>query len=191
MAEPNENQNQEDVTLARVQEFIKEQVSQYAKDAFAEVTRQQNPQQPQLSQEEQYRQNVNNIISPVVDPKIHATQLEVADTRDMVNFYSNPDMVEYKEPVEKMFNELKAAGRAIPRQDIYFYLQGKMAQEKPEEFGKKLTERQQRQLDRANGSIDMGSSSLERARNDPVYSKDAFSKLSVEEMEKALDGITF
>jgi hypothetical protein len=191
MAEETNTPNNEELDLAKVQDFIKGQVETFAKEVFEKQAPQVQPQgQQQLTQEELARRQLADIITPFVKPGMDAVQLAAADTRDYVDFYQDASIDQSdKDAVEKMFNELKQAGRPLPRRDIYDYLQGKMSREKPEEFSKKITERQKRQLDKAQGATDFGFGAIERAKNDPVYSN--IKNMSLDELEKALDGVTF
>ena len=182
---------QEELDLAKVQEFIKGQVETYAKEVFATQAPQVQPQvhQGAISAEEQARRQLQEVLTPFIKPGLDAANLQSADTRDYVDFYSDPAVRSEKETVEKMFDELKNNGRPLPRRDIYDYLQGKLYRENPEEFNKKVSERKKQQLDAASGSIDMGAGALDRARNDPVWSN--VKNMSLEDLEKALDGVTF
>lgn len=186
-----EEQTDDAASFERVTSFIKDQVTQYAQEAFQQYNN-AVPQQQTQSQQDIARQQLQDTLSPFIDPKINEARLVAADTRDYVQFYNDGNIeAEDKEAVEKMFTELKNAGRALPRRDIYHYLQGKLASDKPDEFVKKTTERRQKQLDRANGSVDFGSGALERAKNDPTFSKENFSKLTSDEQAERLEGITF
>ena len=182
---------QEELDLAKVQDFIKGQVETYAKEIFENrpAPPVQHVQQNQPTQEELARRQLQDLITPFVKPDVDAVRLVSADTRDYVDFYSDPSMKEEKESVEKMFNELKDAGRPLPRKDIYNWLQGKLASENPEQFSKKLTERQKRQLEQANGSVDFGFGALEKAKTDPVWSN--VKNMPLSDLEKALEGVTF
>ena len=180
----------EEFDLAKVQDFIKGQVETYAQEIFKQ--QQAVPvqtQQSALTQEQLAQQQLRDVINPFIKPDIDNIKLVSADTRDYVDFYTDPSVRDDKETVEKMFNELKEAGRPLPRRDIYDYLQGKMAREKPEEFSKKMTERQRKQLDSVNSATDFGAGALERAKNDPQWSN--VKNMSLDELEKALDGVTF
>lgn len=184
MAEQNE-----ELDLAKVQEFIKGQVETYAREVFATQAPPAQQQPQTISAEDQARQQLQAAITPFIKPGLDAAQLQAADTRDYVDFYSDPAVRSEKETVEKMFDELKNNGRPLPRRDIYDYLQGKLYRENPEEFNKKVSERKKQQLDSAAGSVDMGAGALDRARSDPVWSN--VKNMSLEDLEKALDGVTF
>jgi len=148
---------------------------------------QQSTNQP--TQEQQARQQLQDLITPFVKPGMDAVQLVSADTRDYVDFYSEDRVKDDKDAVEKMFNELKGAGRPIPRRDIYDYLQGKLHRENPEEFETKVKARKQKQLEAVSGSIDFGASAADRAKNDPIWSN--VRNMSVDDLGKALEGVTF
>ena len=189
-----EEKTSEDLDLAKVQDFIKGQVETFAKEAFEKQTsqRQSQPtlvQTGQPTQEELAHRQLQDVLTPFIKPGFDAMRLETADTRDFVDFYNNPNVQEDKEAVEAMFQDLKQKGRPLPRQDIYDYLQGKMAREKPQEFNKKITERQRRQTESAISGVDVGLAGLDRARNDPTWSN--VRNMPLAELEKALEGVTF
>jgi hypothetical protein len=189
MAEDTQTPQDDAANFAKVQEFIQTQVKDYLTDMQEQAQR----SNPQVIQTEQQRaqQQLRETLNPFIEPGLNEVKLETANTRDMFQFYrDNPQIAdEEKNAVEKMFAELKDKGRAIPRQDIYDYLEGKAARENPDNFTKKISERKQRQLDRAQSAVDMGAQGLHR-RDDPLHPEN-FKALSVEEMEKAMDGWTF
>ena len=132
------------------------------------------------------------IVKPFIQPSMDETRLIAADAQDYVKFYTNNAVaIEYQEPVEKAFESLKKAGRPTTRADIFAYLQGQEYQKNPEEFLQKAGEKRKVQLEKANSAADFGAGSLEKARNDPVYGVEAFSKLTSDEMAQKLEGITF
>lgn len=179
-----------DLSLEKVQEFIKGQVESYAEEAFKSyqvpVPQQQQARSQQQEAEEQLRQTLN----PYIQPGLNAAQLAAADVNDKVDFYlKRPDLADMSDDVEKMFNDLKSQGRAIPRVDIANYLVGKMANDDPEKFDKRSSARKQAQLDKLSGATDMGLGALDKAKNDPVWSN--VRNMPLDELEKALDGVSF
>jgi hypothetical protein len=58
-------------------------------------------------------------------------------------------------------------------------------------FTEKETERRKTQVKAVESATDMGQSALERARNDPVWSKENLWTMPLEDLEKALTGVTF
>lgn len=183
-----ETESTDELDLARVQDFIKGQVETFAKEIFEKQQPVATPVQRTPTQEDAARQQLADIITPFVKPGMDAVQLETADTRDYVDFYSDPMHAEDKDAVEAMFADLKQKGRPLPRRDIHDYLQGKLAREKPDDFNKKRTERQRRQTEVVTSGVDMGFGALDRARSDPQYDP---RRMSLDDLEKALEGVTF
>lgn len=178
--------------LEGVQNFIKGQVEDYLKQQLPQQVQRYVPQQQQSvkTEQDQAKEQLKEIISPFIEPGLEQARFEGADAKDYVKFYtSSPESVEYQDEVEKAFEQLKQAGRPTARADILRYIQGRQFQEDPDKFVAKVSERRKQQLDRAAGAADMGQFSVERARSDPKWS--SFDKLSIEEMEKALDGVVF
>jgi hypothetical protein len=191
--EQTEQTNQNDLDLAKVQDFIRGQVETFAKEAFDKHAADLPTTQPAVRQtrEEAARQQLRSVLEPFIKPEIDTIRVEAADTRDYVQFYDSNSGVDTsdREAVEKMFLELKQKGRPIARQDIYDYLQGKKAREKPEEFTKSMNERRKQQTERASSAADVGLAALDRARNDPVWSN--VRNMPLADLEKALEGVTF
>ena len=191
MAEETQTPQDDAANFSKVQEFIRTQVSDYIQEMQQQAQR-QNPQYVQTEQE-RARQELDRTLSPFIDPKIHQIQLETANTRDMLTFEKNNPYIEKddRDKVEAMFEDLKKNGRAIPRQDIFDYLEGKAMRENPEETTKRMSERKQRQLERAQGSVDFGANGLDRMRSVQGVTRETLEKSTSEEIEKLLDGITF
>jgi len=172
----------------QVQSLIRGEVEKYAAEAF-DKQKQQVPAQTQTEQQ-QAQQQLRDLISPFVDPGINEAKLTAADARDYVDFYNSNDVeVTYKQQVEETFNELKKMGRPLPRTDIMNYLVGKEYRADPDKFTAKQSERKKAQLDRAITASDFGSGAVDRQRNESMFTN--FDSLSVEDMAKALDGVTF
>lgn len=182
---------EEDIDLAKVQEFIKGQVDTYAQEAFKQYQQPAVQQQQGLTQEQQAQLQLKEMLEPFIAPRVNAAQLTAADAKDSVTFYSNPENLTMQGEVEKMFNELKEAGRAIPRADIKRYLLGKEYEADPVKFTEKETERRRAQVKNVESGTDMGQNALERARNDPVWNKENLWTMPLEDLEKALSGVTF
>src|SRR5262245_52849172 len=174
-------EQQDGANLARVTEFIRAQVQQYMHEQMPQQAVQPEPDAVQRGQQQ---------LTEVLIPYLAPVMLEVADGKDYTTFYRrNADAMEYEEQVEQMFTDLKKQGRAVSRQDILDVLRGREFRADPDKFSEKHTAKRKEQLERAESSSDFGASAHVRAKNDPVWSN--FGSLSVEEMEKALDGITF
>ncbi len=174
--------------IKRVQSLIREQVqSCMAEQQAAEAARQA---QGNLTDEQKGRQQLKEVIDPIIGPDINEARFTAADAKDEVRFYrKNPEALDHEEEIEKVFIQLKQAGRATDRATIYQYVLGREYTEDKEKFTDKQIERRRQQTEKADIAQDMGMGALSRARNDPKF-KD-FDKLSVEDMEKALDGVTF
>ncbi len=172
-------------TFEQVQALIKGQVDDYLKEQQSIPT----PQQQQ-SEQDKATQQIRDLINPFVKPDLDEARFVAADAKDFVSFYNNnEDALLYKDDVEKSFELMKKAGRPTTRADILNYLVGREYREQPDKFKERETAKQKRQVERADGAIDFGGGSINRAKSDPTWSN--FNKLSIEDMEKALDGITF
>jgi DNA mismatch repair ATPase MutL len=179
--------------LAEVQEFIKSQVDTYFKQQVEATPALRQVQQQQVVQQEDAAQKqLGEMISPFIEPKLNRATLDSADSLDYVKFYTgNPEAVEYQEQVEKVFEMLKEKGRPLPRADILAHTIGKEVAADPTKFTEKMIEKRQKQIERAESAMDLGNFSSTRAKNDSTYGEGKFDKLTVAEMEKALDGIAF
>lgn len=179
--------------LAKVQDFIKSQVETYFQEQVQKTPAiQQVERQTARESEDAAQKQLRELISPFVDPALNEARLTAADSMDYVKFYTNnPEAAEYQEAVEKTFEALKKAGRPLPREDILAHTIGKEYRTAPEKFTEKLSAKRQAQLERAESASDIGGMSTSRAKNDGTFGEGKFDKLSVEDMEKALEGITF
>lgn len=175
----------------KVQGFIKEQVQTYFNELKTKEPVVQQQQQA-VTQTEQQRahQQAGDFIKQFVDGDINDAKFVAADARDYADFYmNNPLASDYKDDVEKTFKVLKDAGRATARGDILDYVRGRQLRTDPDSFTKAEKARQAKQLERAESAGDFGAGSIARAKADSIWSN--FESLSVADMEKALDGITF
>ncbi len=185
-------ESNEELDLAKVQEFIKGQVETYAREIFDKQPAPQPQSVTNSDQEEAARRQLQEVLTPFIQPGLSAVQLSVADVKDEASFYRSFDgNDEEKVEIEKMFEQLKTAGRPLPRQDIKDYLDGKLARQNPDDFIKKTSERRKKQIDNVGSAVDFGIGALDRAKADPVYSKDALAKMPLDELAKALEGVTF
>lgn len=142
------------------------------------------------TQQTEQKDQLKDLIAPYIDPGMNQARFDGADAKDYVKFYTqNHDVAEYNDEIEKMFKGLADAGRATSRTDILHYLRGKEYSTDKDKFVEKITAKQKEQVEKAKGAVDIGQSSVDRARNDPIFA--TFDKLSLEEMEKALDGVVF
>lgn len=188
MAEENE------VDINKVNEYIRDQTQTYVKEALEQYQQQQQPAPQQqnhqgLTQEQLAQLQLKQMLDPFIQPEVNAAKLAAADVSDKVDFYSNPENRGYQKEVEEMFTALKAQGRAIPREDIKNYLVGKSYTTDPKKFTEEQEKRHREQMSNAHSATDMGISALDRAKADPVWSN--VRSMSLEDLEKNLEGITF
>ena len=190
MAENDVDQKTFEQQQKQLDDYINTQFDTYFDQKKGELNR---PEVRTQSNSDTARQQIDElIVKPFIQPSIDEVRLLAADAQDYAKFYTNnATAVEYQEPVEKAFEVLKKAGRPTTRADIFAYLQGQEYQKNPDEFIQKAGEKKKAQLEKANSAADLGVGSLERARSDPVYGAEAFSKLTSDEMAQKLDGITF
>ena len=175
----------------KVQDFIKDQVKTYFDEMKAKepAVRQQEPQVTVTEQQQAHKQ-AGDFIKQFVDSDINDAKFVAADARDYADFYmNNPLAADYKDDVEKAFKVLKDAGRATTRGDILDYVRGRQMRTDPENFTKGEKARQAKQLERADSASDFGAGATARAKSDAVWGN--FDSLSVADMEKALEGVTF
>lgn len=175
----------EDNDFEKVQAFIKEQVDTYAPDALRKAT----PQQPQVDTDAQAKRQFGELIDPFVSPHLAKAQFTADDAKDYVDFYGDEGAREYKDQVEDLFQQAAKNNRPMPRKEILRYVRGKEYEADPEAFVTKASEKKKAQLERAEAASDFGAFSTTRAKADPTFGN--FEKLSLDEMEKALEGISF
>lgn len=181
----------EELDLAKVQEFIKGQVETYAQEAFKQYQPPATPQQQGMSQEQQAQLQLKQMLDPFITPQVNAAQLMAADAKDSAQFYANADNLAMREDVEKMFNELKESGRAIPRADIKRYLIGKEYEADPVKFTEKQHEKAKADTKNIESATDFGQGALDRARSDPTFGNGNVWNMPIEDLEKALGGVSF
>jgi hypothetical protein len=108
------------------------------KDGLKVFAQEQQAQQDQRAQDSQVAeaQRVANekaqqdafgqVIAPYLAPVAQGLKFQVDDTRDYVQFYTeHPDAVGRRQEIEQKFVELAKAGRAIPRDDIRTWMEGR------------------------------------------------------------------
>jgi hypothetical protein len=171
----------------QVQQLIKGEVEKYAAEAFS---KHQSSSIPQQTEQQQAQQQLRELINPFVEPKVNEAMFAANDAKDYVDFYNNNDVESsYRKQVEDTFSELKKGGRPLPRKDIMKYLYGDEFVKDPEKFTEKQLSRKKEQLDRAAIASDFGAGAMDRAKNDSTWTN--FKSLSTDDMEKALEGMTF
>lgn len=187
MAEIDSTDNANDIE--KVQGFIKEQVETY----FNELSSKQPVQQQVATartEQDIAKQQLQDLISPFINPGLNEARLTSADAQDYVKFYTNnTDAAEYQDQVEAMFTKLKDSGKPMPRANILDYLRGNEFRTDPDKFTEKQLAKRKAATDRAELATDFGAGALGRAKNDSNFSN--FESKSLEDMEKALDGVTF
>lgn len=127
---------------------------------------------------------VGELISGYVKPETEKLSLAIADTKDHNLFYQQHGNIsdEEKAEVESIFNDRMKRGRPEPRSEIYQYLYGKKAMERDKKEREEDTKR------KASEASDAGISGLAKIVSERnVDPRD----MSLEELEKALEGITF
>jgi hypothetical protein len=182
---------EEEVDINKVNEYIQGVVQESFKEAMASYQAQAQPvtQQGQLTQQQEANLQLKQMLDPFITPEVNAAKLAAANASDKVDFYSDDSNKPYQAEVEKMFNELLANGKAIPRRDIKNYLIGKAYSDDPKKFTEAEAERHKTQMDRVNTSVDMGLNAMDRAKVDPVWSN--VKNMSLDDLEKNLEGVTF
>jgi hypothetical protein len=192
MAEEAEDVNQ----LERVQQFIKGEVQQYLQQSQQDTAQQQAVAQQQYAAQQQQAVNpqqaaynqVNQFVRGIVQPDIQDAKFAAADAVDRSNFYStHPLAREYEKEVEEAYKTMVQMGRPTMRADVLRYLRGKEADTDPDAFLKKEQARTKVRSTAFAG--DMGADAVTREKSDQLFEN--FDKLSVEDMEKRLDGVTF
>lgn len=176
----------------KAQEFIRDQVkSQVAELMEAQrVQEVARPAVPQPDAAEQARKQLQEVIDPFIKPGLDDAKFQAADARDYVDFYQGNDLaLEYKTEVEDAFNKAREQGRALPRKDILRWLVGREATEQPDKYTERQQARAKRELDRASNAADFGVGSAAKEKADTTFAN--FSSLTLDEMEKALDGVVF
>lgn len=182
---------EQDAEIAKAQQWIKEQVQANLTEMRAAESQTQRqteriPERQQSSDIDQLRE----IITPYMKPDIDALRNEAMAIKDETSFYrKTKDAADFEDQIEATFKQLSDAGRPMARVDIYRYLVGKQAVDEPEKFTARQQARQQQQLQVAQGAVDFGFNGV--GRQEEVNKFKSFDKLTIEEMEKALDGVTF
>lgn len=187
-----DNTQDDKANFEQVQVLIREQVRQHAAEFFTE--QQRATQQQQMPQDQQQRlahQQIREVIDPVYGADIANARFEALDAKDQATFYrNNPHALEYEQEIEKQFNDMRAQGRPIPRQDIEDWRTGREVRSDPDKFMAKREAQRKAQLERAEAAADVGTYGG-KDRNDAVSRLSNFDSKTLEEQEAALDGVTF
>lgn len=191
MAEETQDQQ---FDINQVNAYIAEQVQQNLA-SIRQAEQQPQPQPDKVAMERQVRE----VLDPIYGPDINNAMFNSADAKDYVDFYTDDLHREYKDDVETAFQRAKAEGRPTTRNTIYRYLLGNEYATDPDKFSEKQKTLRQKQLDRASSSADVGGSQSNRERQADIARLEDIGKLdangkfvmSVDDMAKALEGITF
>lgn len=166
-----------------VDAYIKQQFESFSNEREAAMQRQQQ-QQPQPMDEVQ--QNVRQIVDPIYRPDIDQARLVAADSKDEGRFYRrHPEAADLSEKIEALFEDAVRNGRPTAREALYKYALGDLQMTEPEKFA----ERQRNQLRQAELAADLGGTASGKNRNEGTL--DDLKAMTLEDMEKALDGTTF
>lgn len=186
----------------KVQGFIKDQVKEYFDDlAQQHKFEPATPQQSSVSQQDQARQQLRDMIDPIYRSDVDDAKFAAADARDYVDFYTgDEDATVYKDEVEKTFKMLKDAGRPTTRADVLKWIIGSEYKGNKAKFTEREEAKKQKEMDRVHAASDFGASSAERQKADTDFksfsqrvatgTSDEISEV-VKEMEKAMVGMTF
>jgi len=182
-----ETENTEKQDLAKVQDFIKGQVETYFNEMKSTLP---GPAVQGKTQEDTAKEQLGQLINPFIEPGLAEARLTSSDAKDYVQFYMNNEHAkEYHDDVEKTFTALVKVGRPISRADILKHKLGEEYQSDPAKFVEKQSERHKQQLQRAEVAVDFGAAALNKAKSDSNFTN--FESKTLDEMEKALEGITF
>lgn len=166
----------------------KEAVDAYIKQQFEAFTNEREAslqQQPQ-TQVDEVQNNVRQIVDPIYRPDINQARLVAADAKDYSAFYrKHPEAVDLSDKLENLFEESVKNGRPTAREALYKYVLGDLHMTEPEKFA----DRQKAQLRQAELAADLGGSGNGKPRNEGTL--DDLKAMTLEDMEKALDGVTF
>lgn len=171
--------------VEKAQQFIKGEVERHIKELYKPVE-----SKGQLSDEEQQRQRMREFLDPYVSPGVNEAKLAAADAKDELKFYrAHPEALDLESEIEGTFQNLVKANRPMTREDIYRNLLGKQYTEDPQKFMERASAKRQAQVARAEEATDIVTASFNKAKGDKTFS--GFEKLSIEDMEKALEGVAF
>ena len=186
MSEPKEKEKSAEVPEdieSRFSDMVKSQIEE-AMASLGTVPKETLKETPDPSEE------VRNALNPFIQPGIDDAKFRGDDAKDYASFYMrHPEALANQEEVEKMFTSLAQAGRGTTREDINRYIQGKKYLDNPTAFIDSEMERRKKELEALESSTDMAANGI--ARNAKVVSSEDFGKLSIEEMEKEMEGYTF
>ena len=167
------------------------QISDQVAQGLAQVIqRQQVPQQ--APQQDALEEVIQPYIHRAAGPAMVAAQLAA----DKADFYLVADederanRLELRDEIEKRVANLLAAGRPLPRQDIYDHLRGG---EKFQEFAEKWAKRKARTADRAAGDADYaGHGSRPASRGQVTLDRDrAYALAESGKLDAELEGKAF
>ena len=184
----------EEQDYAELQKLLAAEVDRVFRENYEPQLRQQQQQQPgyvdpiERQQQELQRQLVD-MVRPTFEPAIRNAALRADAAEDKADYYlENPSMVEYKNEIEDAFRKCIQENRPTNRQALADYIIGRERRMNPEKFEEREKARHDREQSRAYNATDFGGS---LGKDKPTGSMDDFKALSLEEKEKALEGVTF
>lgn len=185
MAEENTNPTIEDVNA-----YIAAQVMAQ-KDAIVQATVDaiRTQEQPKEDDITKAHRQIRDVIDPVYGDDIREAKFKGDNAIDIANFYRDPLHQSFQDEVEGHFDRLHKAGRPTSRNDIFKWMLGEMYNTDPTKLEERMKAAKSAQLAHASTATDAGSGSADRQRVDTTFSN--FDKLSLEEMEAALDGVAW
>lgn len=185
MAEEKEINDKEEKEA--VDKYIADRVKTNVADFMEEYNKQSARKSVDVEDEtKRQHKQVEAFLDPIYGGKINQANFKADSAMDYANFYIGNDLaLEYKDQVETIFRQTADAGRPMDRASILRYLVGREALDEPEKYQTRADERKKKQLQKAESAIDHVEAG--RLRGETQF-KD-FSSLSVEEMEKVLEGV--
>lgn len=101
--------------------------SQEQQQAQQQQQQQAQDAERQRAEQEKYQQDAfAQVIAPHIVPPLQAVKFQADDTKDFVKFYTeNPVPTQRRDLIEAKFQELAKVGRAMPREDINAWFEGR------------------------------------------------------------------
>lgn len=195
-----------DINMEQVNEYIKAQMLANADEVVKVVEQRMKGNkaiEKQPDSEAQARQQIRDVIDPIYGGDINEARMNAADARDYASFYRNPGNATFEAEVEATFKMLKDAGRATSRNDVLNWVKGDLHSKDAAKFDERVKAAKQRELQYAQGAVDVGSGGVNHQRQDESFAvfsnPDTFGvhqtqdemSAKVKEMEKALAGVVF
>jgi hypothetical protein len=142
--------------------------------------------QPTVDADTAQRNAIKEMVDPIYRNELESIRLEARAARDEATFYrKHPEAVDIADDLEKLFVESANNGRPTSREALYDFYNGREQRMNPEKY----EARRKAQLERASAASDIGSGS--NGKEKAGITIDDFKSLSLEDMERALEGVTF